>query len=77
VVGIGILVAPAATNRETTERLNREITRIMAEPDVAQQLHTLGMVNSGVGTPASIVEFMRVERANLDHVLDSLEIKPQ
>jgi tripartite-type tricarboxylate transporter receptor subunit TctC len=77
VVGIGILVAPAATDHEIIARLNREITRIMAEPDVEQQLHTLGMVNSGVGTPTSIVEFMRAERENLDHVLDSLNIRPQ
>jgi tripartite-type tricarboxylate transporter receptor subunit TctC len=77
VVGIGILVAPAATDREIIARLNREIARIMAEPDVEQQLHTLGMVNSGVGTPASIVEFIRVERENLDRVLDGLDIRPQ
>ena len=77
VVGIGILVAPAATSREIVGRLNREIAYIMAQPDVAQQLDILGMVNSGVGTPTSILEFMRIERENLDHVLDGLEIKPQ
>jgi tripartite-type tricarboxylate transporter receptor subunit TctC len=77
VVGIGILVAPAATRPEIVRRLNRETDRIMREPDVVQQLHTLGMTNSGAGTPESVAEFMRVERKNLDHVLDSLDIKPQ
>src|SRR5262249_54858827 len=66
VVGIGILVAPAATNREIVARLNREIARIVAEPDVVQQLHKLGMTNSGAGAPESVAEFMRVERENLD-----------
>src|SRR5262245_57699824 len=77
IVGIGILVAPAATSREIVARLNREISRIVGEPDVVQQLTTLGMSNSGAGTPASVVEFMRAERENLDHVLSSLNIKPQ
>ena len=77
IVGIGILVAPAATNREIVQRLNREIDRIVREPDVVQQLRTLGMTNSGAGTPESVAEFMRVERENLDHVLNSLNVKPR
>jgi hypothetical protein len=35
------------------------------------------MVNSGVGTPESIAAFMRAERENLDHVLNTLGVKPQ
>jgi tripartite-type tricarboxylate transporter receptor subunit TctC len=77
IVGIGILVAPAATNREIVARLNREIVRIVSEPDVVKQLHTLGMTNSGAGTPESVAEFMRLERENLDRVLTSLDVKPQ
>jgi len=77
VVGIGILVAPAATSREIVQRLNREIDRIVREQEVVQQLYTLGMTNSGAGTPESVAEFMRAERENLDHVLSSLNITPQ
>jgi tripartite-type tricarboxylate transporter receptor subunit TctC len=77
VVGIGILVAPAATDRAIVERVNREIGRIMQDGEVVQQLHTLGMTNSGAGTPDSVAAFMRAERENLDHLLDSLDIKPQ
>src|SRR5262245_8132606 len=77
IVGIGILVAPAQTNREIVARLNREIARIVSEPDVVKQLHTLGMINSGAGTPESVAHFMRIERENLDRVLTSLDVKPQ
>jgi tripartite-type tricarboxylate transporter receptor subunit TctC len=77
IVGIGILVAPAATGRAIVQRLNREIDRIMREPGVVQQLHTLGMTNSGAGTPESVIAFMRAERENLDRMLDSLNIQPQ
>jgi tripartite-type tricarboxylate transporter receptor subunit TctC len=77
IVGIGILVAPAATSRDIVLRLNREIDRIVREPDFVRQLQALGMINSGAGTPESVAEFMRVERENLDHVLSSLDIKPQ
>jgi tripartite-type tricarboxylate transporter receptor subunit TctC len=77
IFGIGILVAPAATSRDIVLRLNREIDRIVREPDVVRQLQTLGMVNSGAGTPESVAAFMRAERENLDHVLDTLGVKPQ
>ena len=77
IVGIGILVAPAATDREIVQRLNREIDRIVREPDVVELLHTLGMTNSGAGTPESVAEFMRVERENLDRMLNGLNITPQ
>jgi tripartite-type tricarboxylate transporter receptor subunit TctC len=77
IVGIGILVAPAATDREIVQRFNREIDRIVREPDVVELLHTLGMTNSGAGTPESVAEFMRVERENLDRMLNGLNITPQ
>jgi tripartite-type tricarboxylate transporter receptor subunit TctC len=77
IVGIGILVAPAATNRAIVQRLNREIDRIVREPEVVQQLDRLGMTNSGAGSPESVAEFMRLERENLDRVLGGLNIKPQ
>jgi tripartite-type tricarboxylate transporter receptor subunit TctC len=77
IVGIGILVAPAATDREIVQRLNRKIDGIVREPDVVELLHTLGMTNSGAGTPESVAEFMRVERENLDRMLNGLNITPQ
>ena len=78
IVGIGILVAPAATNREIVQRLNREIARIVGDPEFVQQLQTLGMTNStGAGTPEFVVEFMRSERENLDKMLNDLDVKPQ
>jgi tripartite-type tricarboxylate transporter receptor subunit TctC len=77
IFGIGILVAPAATSRDIVQRVNREVARIVKEPEVVRQLQTLGMINSGAGTPESVAEFMRVERENLDHVLNSLGVKPQ
>jgi tripartite-type tricarboxylate transporter receptor subunit TctC len=77
IVGIGILVAPAATNRAIVQRLNREIDRIVREPEVVQQLDRLGMTNSDAGSPESVAEFIRLERENLDRVLGGLNIKPQ
>jgi len=77
IVGIGILVAPAGTNGEIIQRLNREIDRIVREPEVQQRFHALGMTNNGAGTPQSVAEFMRTERENLDKVLGGLNVKPQ
>jgi tripartite-type tricarboxylate transporter receptor subunit TctC len=77
IVGIGILVAPAGTSPGIVQRLNREIDRILKEPEVVQRLLALGMTTVGAGTPRSIAEFMRNERQNWDKMLRGVNIKPQ
>jgi len=71
------LAVPAATQRATIERLNREIRSILSEPEVRQRLADL----SGVPTPSSpeemralvereiarwkrVVELKNIERQN-------------
>jgi len=77
IVGIGILVAPSGTPAGIVQRLNREIDRILKEPEVVQRLLALGMTTSGAGTPQSVAEFMRNERENWDKMLRGVNIQPQ
>ncbi len=77
IVGIGILMAPAATPAAIVQRLNREIDRIVRDPDFVQRLVGIGMTTSGAGTPQSLVEFMRAQRENWDRMLTGVHIEPQ
>ena len=47
------MFAPAGTPRAIVERLNREINRIIADPDVAQKLDQQGFIPAG-GTPEDL-----------------------
>ncbi len=77
IVGIGILMAPAATPAAIVQRLNREVDRIVRDPDFVQRLVGIGMTTSGAGTPQSLVEFMRAQRENWDRMLSGVHIEPQ
>jgi len=77
IVGVGILMAPTGTPGAIVQRLNREIDRILKDPEVGQKLIALGMTTVGAGTPQSIAEFVRSQRENWDRMLTGVNIKPQ
>jgi tripartite-type tricarboxylate transporter receptor subunit TctC len=68
------IVAPAATPAAVLERLNREIARIVALPDVAERLQAMGLV-AAVGPRAAFGEFIRAEIAQYNKVIRSAGIK--
>jgi tripartite-type tricarboxylate transporter receptor subunit TctC len=68
------IVAPAATPAPVLERLNREIARIVALPDVAERLQAMGLV-AAVGPRAAFGEFIRAEIAQYNKVIRSAGIK--
>ena len=55
-----IFFGPAKLPRPIVDRLNAEINRAMAQPDVARALGELGMELTP-GTPAESAEFVRRE----------------
>jgi tripartite-type tricarboxylate transporter receptor subunit TctC len=68
------IVAPAATPGPLLERLNREIARIVALPDVAERLQAMGLV-AAVGPRAAFGEFIRSEIAQYGKVIRAAGIK--
>jgi tripartite-type tricarboxylate transporter receptor subunit TctC len=56
------VVAPAGTPREIVDKLNTEIRRILAMPDVKERLTAQG-TEVRAGTPESLGAFMRAEIA--------------
>ncbi len=61
--------APAGTPREVVDRLNAEIARAMAAPDVRERLAPGGLSDLPGGTPEAFGEFVRSEIAKWSRVV--------
>lgn len=54
-------LAPAATPRPAIERLNQELTKALADPEVVKRIEALGGAPMTVGTPAQMDTFLARE----------------
>ena len=68
------VVAPAATPAPVVDKLNREINRILALPDIAEKLNAMGLQAAPMA-PAQFGEFIRSEIVNYARVVKSANIK--
>ena len=68
------LVAPAGTPPEIVEKIQREVTRIYADPAVASQMDRAG-INAVTTTPAEFDKFFRDEAAHWTRVFKESGIK--
>jgi tripartite-type tricarboxylate transporter receptor subunit TctC len=68
------LVAPAGTPRDVLARLNREVVRALAEPDVKQRFADLGM-SSEDSTPDGVETYIRSEIAKWTRVIKDADIR--
>jgi tripartite-type tricarboxylate transporter receptor subunit TctC len=69
------MVAPAAVPRETIQRLNAEIVRVLQQPEVKDHLTGLGL-DPASSTPQALADFMRSERDRWAALIRSAGIKP-
>jgi tripartite-type tricarboxylate transporter receptor subunit TctC len=70
------LFAPAATPKEVIARLNGEIVKILAEPEMAQRLASQGAEPAG-STPDELGKFMRNEHERWKELIRSLNLHVQ
>ena len=76
-VGWFALFAPAATPSSVVQRLNRATDRTLGEPDVAQRLFELGLVNEGAGSAESLAGFLRAERERWGKLVREIGLQPE
>ena len=69
------LFAPAGTPRPVVDQLNREVSRIMALPDVKERLASQGVVHKPI-TPDEFDRFVRAEVDKLRNLVRVAGIKP-
>ena len=68
------MFAPARTPREIVAKLNAEVVRILADPEMAQRMASQG-AEPRTTTPEDLSRFMRVEYARWKKVISSAGIK--
>ena len=71
------LLAPAGTPQPIVQRVNREMGRVLAEPEMAQRLRDFGFVNEGAGTPETLGEFLRAERERWAKLVRTIGLQPE
>lgn len=69
-----VLMAPAGTPPEVIRRLNAEVTRAMAQPDVVAQLLAEGSVPMS-GSPQQVAQFLRSEQLRWSAVVRDANVK--
>lgn len=76
-VGWFALLAPAGTPANVVQRVNRDMDRVLADPEVAQRLNDFGLVSEGAGTPESLNEFLRAERERWAKLVREIGLQPE
>src|SRR5712664_1896476 len=68
-VGWFLIVAPARTPNDIVLRVNREMDRILKDPETAQRLRTLGFFTEGAETPGAVAEAVRADTAKWGRIV--------
>jgi tripartite-type tricarboxylate transporter receptor subunit TctC len=76
-VGWFALVAPAGSPVAALQKANRDMDKVLADPEVAQRLFDFGLVNEGAGTPESLAEFLRAERGRWAKLVKEVGLEPE
>jgi tripartite-type tricarboxylate transporter receptor subunit TctC len=70
------ILAPAKAPRAVIDKLNREITAILAQPDIQQRFIALG-AEPAPGTPAAFDKLVASELVRVAELARKAGIKPQ
>jgi tripartite-type tricarboxylate transporter receptor subunit TctC len=70
------ILARAGTPRDIVERLAREVTRIVAEPEVVARIEKVGLVPSGIALD-EFADLVRREHPLWAEVVKTADIKPE
>ncbi len=71
------LVAPAGTPDAALQRLNLEMGKLLADPEVEERLNLLGIYPEGAGAPAQLDAFFESERAFWRKTARELKMEPE
>jgi tripartite-type tricarboxylate transporter receptor subunit TctC len=70
------IFAPAGTPKAIVDRLNAELTKIVATTEVAARLYTMGVENVPM-TPAQFADFQRAELVKWARIVKDGKVKPE
>ena len=68
------MFAPAKTPKNITAKLNAQVARILADPEIARRLESQGMEPRS-STPEALTQLMREDTARWKQVIETAKIK--
>jgi len=71
------IAAPAGTPPDIVERMNRELDKILKDPQVQHQLAVVGFFTEGAGTPQSTRDFVRAQYDLWGKVTRDIGLQPE
>ena len=71
------VVAPAGTPPAIVERLNKEVNRLMAAPEMAEQMKKIGFADFPANTPAQFARTIERDTREWNAIVKAANIKPQ
>jgi tripartite-type tricarboxylate transporter receptor subunit TctC len=71
------VVAPTGTPAEIVQRMNRDMDRVLKDPEIVKKLENLGPITQGAGTPEELAEFLRAERERWAKLVREIGIQPE
>jgi tripartite-type tricarboxylate transporter receptor subunit TctC len=77
VIGWFVIAAPAGTPAEVVTRVNRELDRILKDPEIVSQLATVGFFTEGADTPEATRAFVRSQYDLWGKVAHDIGLRPE
>ncbi|HUI98073.1 MAG TPA: tripartite tricarboxylate transporter substrate binding protein [Xanthobacteraceae bacterium] len=76
-VGWFAIVAPAKTPPEIVARMNRELDKVLKDPEVIKQLAVVGFYTEGAGTPETTRDYVRAQYDLWGKVTRDIGLEPE
>jgi tripartite-type tricarboxylate transporter receptor subunit TctC len=76
-VGWFLMLAPAGTSQDVVLRMNREMDKVLKEPDTVYKLNAMGFFTDGAETPEAVAEAIRADTAKWGRIVRDIGIQPE
>ena len=71
------LLAPAGAPGPILRKVNRDLDRVLADPDIVQRLREFGIYAEAAGTPEALGRFLQAERQRWSRTVREIGIEPE
>jgi len=76
-VGWFLMLAPTGTPKDTVLAMNREMDKVLRDPDTALRLAALGFFTEGAETPEAVADAIRADTAKWGRIVKEIGIQPE
>jgi tripartite-type tricarboxylate transporter receptor subunit TctC len=71
------LLAPAGAPGPILRKVNRDVERALADPEIVQRLREFGIYAEAAGTPEALARFIQAERQRWSRTVREIGMEPE